>query len=161
MSPSEPNRKQIWLILWAAFTVAPVLYYVIGALIGGPAPATSQLPLIRLAATLLATVDVVAGGYLMTRAPRARLAQGFGAFFGSTEPARPEAFQLAFVIAASLVEACAVIGFVLLFLGAALAEYLPFGAASLGVMLAVGLPSGMRYWSEVERVRSGEPPTNG
>jgi len=162
MSPSEPNRKQVWLILWVAFTAAPVLYYVVGALVGGPAPAVPQLPLVRLVLTLLATVEVVAGGFLMTRAPRARAGvQGFGAFFGGTEPAAPAAFQLAFLIAASLVEACAILGFVLLFLGATLAEYLPFGAASLGVMLAVALPTGMRYWSEVERVRTGGSPSVG
>ena len=162
MSPPETGRRQTWLIIWGALTVAPAFYYVVGTLIVGGASPVPQLPMLRVAFWVIALVELVVGGFLMTRAPRAREGvQGLAAFFGAEGPATPGAFQLGFIIGATLVEACAILGFVLLFLGAPIGEYLPFGAASVAVMVAVGLPTGLRYWRELDGVATVRPPARG
>lgn len=156
METTTEARRGIWLVLWAAFTVAPVLYYIVGAMIGETPANPELLRSLRPAFAAFAIVQLAAGAYLLTRAPRARSdVQGLGALLGGESLATPEAFQTGFVVATALVESAAILGFVLHFLGAPLFEYLPYGAGSLAVMLAIGLPSGLGYWSEYERTTAG------
>jgi len=156
MPPTLEARRRVWLILWAAFTVAPVIYYVVANLvasgIAGGAVAAPGLATIRLVFAALALVQLGGGAFLMTRAPRMRGdVQGVAGFFGGESLATPEAFQLGFIVATAWIEACAILGFVLVFLGARPLEYVPFGAGSLTVMVAVALPVGRSYWAERER----------
>lgn len=152
---AKPGRRT-WFVLWAAFTAAPVVYYVVSTFVAGTATAAPSLATLRLAFAALALVQLSGGAYLLTRAPRMRSdLPGLGGFFGNDALATPAAFQLGFVVATAFVEACAVLGFVLVFLGAPPAEYIPYGAASLAVMVAVALPAGLGYWNERERVDAG------
>ncbi len=150
-----PSRAT-WFVIWAAFTAAPVVYYVVGSFVAGTAAVSPSLAVLRPAFAALALVQLSGGAFLLTRAPRMRGGEpGLTGFFGSDSLATPQAFQLGFVVAMALVEACAILGFVLVFIGGSLLEYVLFGAASLAVMLAIALPSGLGYWSEYERTRAG------
>ncbi len=156
---SEPNRTT-WLVIWAAMTAATVVYYFVGAQVAGTVASTPSLASLRFALSILAPVELLAGAVLLSRAGRARAdATGLAMFLGGDAPPPPRVFQVAWIIGAAMVEACAIMGFVLIFLGAPLTNYLPFGLASLAVMLGVGLPTGLRYWSEWEQAqaRGGGP----
>jgi hypothetical protein len=157
MSSTGMEAKPRWFVLWAAFTAAPVIYGVVAMLVAPTLPAASPLlPVLRLAFAGLALVQLVSGTFLMTRASRAV----YGAPGPAAPPegpalAEPLAFQKAFIVATAFVESCAIYGFVLVFLGAPVLEYLPFGAATVAVMIAVGLPTGLRYWGERESMSPG------
>lgn len=156
MQPTLEARRRLWFVMWAAFTAAPVIYYVVANLVAGGVAASPALATFRLAFAGLALVSLAGGGFLMTRAPRMRSdVQGLAGFFRGDALAKPEAFQTGFVVATAWVEACAIYGFVLVFLGARPLEYVPFGAGSIAVMLAVALPVGRNYWAERERVDAG------
>lgn len=159
-SPSYAPSKSTWFVLWAAFTAAPVIYFVVGMQVAGSVRPSAALPTLRIAFAALALVTLAAGTFLLTRTARARPgALGAATFFGGEQLAPPVAFQQAFVVATALVEACSIYGFVLLFLGAPALEYLPFGAGTMGVMIGLALPVGLRYWSEREQAdASGVPP---
>lgn len=160
MTATVVPAKPQWLVLWAAFTAAPVVYYVVATTVAGTVTAPPGLPMFRMLLGALALLELAAGAFLMTRATRARSdVPAPVAFFGGETLAEPQAFQVAFIVAAALVEACAIMGFVLVFLGAPALEYLPFGAGTLAVMLGIALPTGLGYWSERERMgTSGMPP---
>lgn len=156
MGQTAMPGRATWFVLWAAFTAAPAVYYVVVALVAGSATAVPANDLLRPAFAALALVQLAGGAFLLTRAPRMRGGEpGLAGFFGSETLATPAAFQLGFVVATALVEACAVLGFVLVFLGGKLADYVPFGAASLAVMLAIALPTGLRYWDAREQADAG------
>jgi hypothetical protein len=156
MSPPRVNRKGTWMVVWAAFTAAPVVYLVIGTQVAGQVAPSTSLPLLRAVFMTLASTALLAGAFLLTRVPRARAdAQGLAALFGSDTLAEPVVFQQAFIVTTAMVESCSLYGFILVFLGAPVAEYLPFGAGTVAVMLGVALPTGLRYWSERERLDLG------
>lgn len=156
MEPQAKPNPRTWFVIWAAFTVAPVIYFVVASLVAGTVAASPSLGTFRLAFAALALVDLAGGAFLLTRAPRMRSdIQGLAAFFGGEALAEPAAFQLGFILATAWVEACAIFGFVLVFLGAPASEYLPYGAGAFAVMVAVALPVGRNYWSERERADAG------
>jgi len=152
---AKPSRAT-WFVLWAAFTAAPILYGFVATFVAGTVTVAPTLATMRLAFAALALVQVAGGAFLLTRAPRMRGGEpGLAGFFGNDSLATPEAFQLGFVVATALVEACAVLGFVLVFFGGSVIEYVPFGIASVAVMVAVGLPTGLRYWDAREQADAG------
>ena len=161
MEASPQNQKLMWVVQLGAFTVAPFVYFVLGTQVARSIVASPSLPLLRNVFRVLAPLALAAGGFLLVRAPRARGdVQGLAAFFGGAELATPVAFRTAFTIATALVESCSIYGFVLLFLGAPLPEYLPYGAGTIAMLLAGAIPTGLRYWSELEGggIRAGGSP---
>lgn len=158
MTRTSGATRSSWLAMWAAFSAAPVVYLVVALQIVGSVPASPALPMLRLLLALLALPVLGAGIVMMQRAGRARTdAPLVGLLSPGEAVAEPRAFQAAFVIATALVESVAIYGFLLIFLGGTVTDYLPFGGAALLVLLAVGLPAGLRYWSE----RAGSAPQPG
>ena len=158
IAASVQNPKLVWFIQCASLTIAPAIYYVVGTQVARSIVATPSLPMLRTVFRVLAPLGLIAGGFLLTRAPRARAdVGGLAAFFGGEEPATPVAFQTAFIIASAMVGSCSIYGFVLLLLGAPLGEYLPYGAGTIAILLAIAMPKGLRYWAEHERgsIRAG------
>lgn len=151
-----------WFAILMAFCAAPVAYFVIARQLEGGMDASPALPALRPAFGALALAQLAAGAFLLVRAPRARTgappAAASVALPDVGGPAEPQAFQAAFVVASALVESCAILGFVLVVLGAPANDYVPFGLGTLAVLLGVGLPSGLRYWSAREAVDSGGVP---
>jgi hypothetical protein len=148
---------RVWFVIWAAGAAAPIIYGVVTLFTAAGVMVSPELPTLRLALYAFGLVDLVAGGFLITRAPRMRSdVSGFAAFMGGDALAEPFAFQRGFILGMSLVQSCAVFGFVFTFLGGRPLEYVPFGAGALAVMVAVGLPVGRNYWSERERLDSGD-----
>lgn len=162
MAPTDPRIKGTWFVIWAAFTVAPVVYYFVGAAVAGGVVAAPAFPMFLALLSAFAIVTLAAGAILVTRAPRARdEATGLGMYFGGRDLAPPARFQVAFVLGAALIEACSVYGFVLLFLGAPLGVYAWFGAGTLAVMLGIALPVGLAYFRAREQGDTGGPPPIG
>ena len=151
METQQPDRKQ-WLVVTLALTVAPILYYIVIQLVGVKEP-SPLLPTLRLVAFPLALVMLVVGTIVVRRSPRADISNA--APTPGAALAVPGQFQLRFLIGCAMFEMSCVMGFVLVMLGGSLRDYVPLGAASLAAMLGVALPTGLRYWSERERLGSG------
>ncbi len=148
--------RAIWFVIWASLTAAPVIYFVVARIVATETPTAASLPLLRTVFGAIAVIELLAGALLVTRTPNARSdPNALASFFGGTALAEPVAFQRAFVLATALIEACAILGFVLVFLGASPLEYAWYGAASMAVMLGIALPTGLRYWGERERADAG------
>ena len=147
MATSTGPRRESWLVLLFAMTAAPVVYYgVAGAVAGGMADSPVYAALLPVF-SVLALAELALGAFVLSRAPRAG-SGGLPALLAGAELATPQAFQTASVIGMALTEACAILGFVLVLVGGPLYMYVPFGAASVAMMLAVGLPAGLGYWRE-------------
>lgn len=152
MMSQEPKRST-WLMVTASLTVAPIIYGFVGLQVAGAADPSPILPTLRLVAFPVAAVLLLVGAIVIRRAPRAGVSDAATGPAGAL--AAPAQFNLMFLIGCGMFESSAVIGFLMIFLGGSLRDYVPLGAATLAAMLAVALPTGLRYWSERERLDSG------
>jgi hypothetical protein len=151
---SQANRSS-WLLTTLSLTAAPIIYYVVGMQIEYDADPPAMLPMYRIVAMSLAATLLAVGSVIIRRAPRAGVAET------PADPrsalAAPERFTVQFLVGAAAVEMSAVLGFVLVAMGAPLGVYIPYGVGTLLAMLAVALPVGLRYWSERERLDTKGP----
>lgn len=160
METATPNRRFIWFVLWGAFTLAPLVYSFVGLSVAGHSPAAPSLPLFQAVFPWLAVLQIVSGSVVMHRAKGANRSGVMPAMLlGGDVLSEPADFQTRFIIGAAMIEACAIEGFILLFLGAPLSNYPMFGGAALAVMLTVGLSSGLAYWRAREDADAGMPPS--
>jgi hypothetical protein len=148
--------RLVWNVIFFSLVLAVVIYAVLGYFMFGqhPAPQAPDLGRFRLAFLVVAPL-ALAICIIWMRRVASRAGSGRGA--AGAEPAlqAPEAFQRDSVVGMALAETPAVLGFVLLFLGARFADYLLFGAASLAAQFLVVLPAANHYWSEWERRQGG------
>jgi F0F1-type ATP synthase membrane subunit c/vacuolar-type H+-ATPase subunit K len=157
MEETRAGRSS-WLMSTLSLTAAPIVYFVVGLQV---APTTSPAPMLatlRLVFIPLAIAAVAIGAGMIRRAPRA--AADASAAGAVDALATPGDFTYRFIVGAALIETSAVLGFVLVMMGAPLADYLPFGAGTLLMMTVVALPTGLRYWSERERAGPGRSGTS-
>lgn len=147
MNANAVPRRESWLVILFAMTAAPVVYYFVAGAVAEGIPDSPVYAMLLPAFGMLAAVELALGAFVLSRAPRAG-SGGLPALLAGAELATPQAFQTASVIGMALAEACAILGFVLVFVGGPVYMYVPFGAASVAVMLAVGLPAGLGYWRD-------------
>lgn len=150
MATNAVPRRESWLVILFAMTAAPVAYYFVAGAVAEGIPDSPVYAMLLPVFSALALAELVLGAFVLSRAPRAG-AGGLPALLAGAELATPRAFQAASVIGMALAEACAILGFVLVFVGGPVYMYVPFGAATVSVMLAVALPSGLGYWREREQ----------
>lgn len=151
---SAPTTRMGWWVIvgghvGSIFVYAIVLHIV--SIAGGPAAAPIGQGL-RFALVALAGLTAVAA-VVWSRA-RLRLPPTLGA--GGTG-ALPEAgrFQLATIVALSLANTSAILGFLpALLTRGAWRDYLPFGLLALAVDVLEIAPRGLTYWAAVENHRS-------
>ena len=147
MATESRNPRRMWLIVWVGLTLAPLIYYYAGSMMTPDAIDPAQIARFHARARVFAALQLLLGAFLFTRARRASLGpSGFARLLGGEGLATPADFQTRFIIASALVEACAIWGFVLRAMGAPIQDYVPFGGATFGVFLLLGLPTGLSYW---------------
>lgn len=150
------DLRRTWFVIWFAMTATPVIYFVVALLVAGSVHPETDLASLRYVLSVIALVALAAGVVILVRAPRARAgAPPLVAAFGAEDLASPSAFVAVTIVGCALVEACAILGFVLVFLGAPATNFVPFGLAAIGAMLGVALPTGLRYWGERGRASAG------
>lgn len=147
MNTNAGPKREGWLVILFAMTAAPFVYYGIAGAVAASIPDSPVYAALLPIFSVLALAELVLGAFVLSRAPRAG-SGGLPALLAGAELATPQAFQTASVIGMALAEACAILGFVLVFVGGPVYMYVPFGAASVAVMLAVGLPAGLGYWRD-------------
>ena len=143
MSTQTPSRSS-WLSLWGALTSALVVYAFIAPLIASGVEPHPSLALIRGVLLSVSVVAAALGLLLLSRAPRTP--EGL---------APPASFMLRSIVAMALFESVTLFGFLLTFLGAPPSQVWLWSGASLTLMLAVALPTGLGYWNEWDLTASG------
>jgi hypothetical protein len=158
MSEPTPSR-QLWLIIWGALTLAPIVYVIVGSQMMHQGEPPAMLATMRMAFLGLSALAFLAGSFVMSRAaspggfPRAQDAASSG-----SDIATPAQFQTRSVIAMAFFESISVYGFVLLTMGGQPLQNLPWSAASVAAMLGIVLPSGLSYWRRWEDSASRATP---
>ena len=147
LSPSGAPNRQVWLVVWGAFTAAPILYGTLAPMVAPGGETSAQLATIRRAFLIAGLLAFWLAMVLMPRAMRAaEPAQGLFAYRPQGELATPHAFQARSLVCMALFESAAVFGFVLTFLGAPPLEVWAWTSATLVGMVAEVLPFGLFYW---------------
>jgi hypothetical protein len=146
-----PTRR-VWLILASAMAMPAAIYgfLIQFAFAGEPPAATTATPLARALFWGAAVAFLVASmlwTQLRVRAPinEATCMQPPAPLFAPSE------FQLRSVVSLALAEAVCSLGFVqaIVYRGA-VRDYLPFGAATVLVIVLDIIPTGLRYWNSRE-----------
>jgi F0F1-type ATP synthase membrane subunit c/vacuolar-type H+-ATPase subunit K len=143
-----PSRN-VWLLIACSMVMAACLYALVITLLfaSGPPPAAPDTPLPRALFWSAAAAFVVASMLWTQLRVRAPIDQAL-----STQPPAPlftvAEFQARSIISLALAEAACVVGFVqAMMYHAPVRDYLPFGAATVLVIVLDVIPTGLRYWS--------------
>ena len=164
LTPTPAPTRPMWLVIWGALTLAPVVYTALAQVIATPQGRPATFDTMRLAFIGLAVLQFVAGSVLMAKAaspggpPAPAPPAGAASPTNAREIAAPAAFQTRSIIAMALFESIAIYGWVLFLLGAPRAQILPWSAASIAGLVAIVLPSGLAYWRRWEMAASGTKP---
>lgn len=157
MPPRErPASRSAWFAIGLAMTSTPFLDTIVAYVVAGNMTVSPALPTLRLVFVSLAAACAATAVVLLARVPRVPVqVESSVPAFAEDAPAPPTMFMTRFLTGASLAEVAAIDGFVLVFLGAPWTTCAAFGAVTVVIMLGVALPSGLRYWSELERDGEG------
>jgi len=147
-----PTRS-VWLVTAGAMAMATVIYVIVlntYLSTGEPPVAAADRPLPR-ALFWSAAVAFLLASMLWTQL---RVRGPIDAATSMQPPAplfEPAEFQVRSIVALALAEVACILGFVQsMMYRAPLREYLPFGAATLLVIVLDIIPAGLRYWSSRE-----------
>ena len=152
MSTPPPAQRQSWTMVAFSMAMATVIYgFVIFSFHGGrwESPDAQEPPrLLFWAGAAVALIASVTWTQLRLRAPIRNATEAVP----PGELMEPTTFQVLSMVSLALAEAACILGFVQAFLyRTPVRDYVPFGLASLVVIVADTIPVGLRYWRERER----------
>lgn len=140
-------RRLTWFVIFGSLASSVILYRVVIAL-SGPRPMTPAPSTLRTVFYVVAVLGLLAS-IAWTRSRLEPPGDSPGDLPSGTPRPSMERFMTASVIAMTLAETSAVLGFALVFMGlGTAAEYLSFGAGTFLVLALVILPRGLRYWGD-------------
>jgi hypothetical protein len=146
------TTRNVWLVIAASMAAAPCFYGVViqTILAVGAIPEPPDLPLSR-TFFWIAAAALLVGSLLWTQLRvRAPIDQATSTVPPAPLFAPPE-FQVRVIISLALAEAVSIVGFLQAILfRAPLREYLPFGVATVLVVVLDIIPIGLKYWSSRE-----------
>ena len=146
------TEKLRWLLIVTAIGSSIPMYGVVAMVVGNAReqpPDPSAAGLVRPLLYVVALVAIAAGLYWMPRVAA-------GTPRSSLPP--PQAFAVASMIALALLEAGALVGFVLFFLTGRVADFAVLAGASLAGLLLYAVPQGLRYFAAREGGDGAAPP---